>query len=86
MSGAKKILIAAAGNTASENYWVSFYHPNVSGNSQRNDLDVYGADTDDDGNLYVSGRNDQGLTFSQGGVADAGWACRIDIDDGDLNW
>ena len=73
MSGAKKILIAAAGNTASENYWVSFYHPNVSGNSQRNDLDVYGADTDDDGNLYVSGRNDQGLTFSQGGVADAGW-------------
>lgn len=88
MSGAKKILNAAAGNAGGENYWVGFYHPNVSGNSQREGFNIHGADTDDDGNIYLSGYNDQALNFSQGneGAHRAGWACRIDIDDGDLNW
>ena len=88
MSGAKKILNAAAGNAASENYWVSFYHPNVSGNNQREYLIIYGADVDDDGNLYISGSNDQALNFSQGNDSahTAGFCCRIDIEDGDLNW
>ncbi len=88
MSGAKKILHAAAGNVASENYWVSFYFPNVSGNNQREGFNIYGVDTDDDGNIYISGSNDQALNFTQGneGARNAGFACRIDIDDGDLNW
>ncbi len=85
MSGILQSLIGTVGPSG-DSYWVSFYHPDVTGSGQREAFDIHGADTDDDGNLYVSGRNDQALCFSQGGVADAGWACRIDIDDGALNW
>ena len=88
MTNIRNALIQAAGSAGSDAYWVGFYHPNVTGSSQREGFNIYGADVDDDGNLYLSGSNDQALNFSQGneGAYRAGFCCRIDSEDGDLNW
>ena len=65
MTNIRNALIQAAGSAGSDAYWVGFYHPNVTGSSQREGFNIYGADVDDDGNLYLSGSNDQALNFSQ---------------------
>lgn len=87
-TGAKKIQIAAAGNAASEKYYFSFFIPNVAQNNQQNVLNIWGMDTDPDGNIYISGANDQSLTYSQGnhGAYPAGFTAKINYEDMELEW